>query len=120
MQFQEEAAWVLLRYGSGQITFLTALRELNVASKATGETAAEQQMRDADAAETRAEWVARVVRDAQEPITRGEVIEELRRRGDEPSEQVVSNTLGKLVRAGSLSRLHDGQGYQFNNNGCEE
>lgn len=54
--------------------------------------------------QSRAERIVEIAQHAQEPLTRGEFVTALRDGGDEPSEQVVQNALGKLVKCGRLVR----------------
>lgn len=59
---------------------------------------------------TRADRIAAIVRNADTPLARGEIIERLRNSGDDAGEQVVQNALGKLTKDGTVER-RDGEGY---------
>jgi len=59
---------------------------------------------------TRGERIAAIVRNADSPLVRGEIIERLRDAGDDANEQVVTNALVKLMRDGAVQR-RDGEGY---------
>jgi len=59
---------------------------------------------------TRADRIAAIVRNADAPLARAEIIDRLRNSGDDATEQVVQNALGKLMRDGAVER-RDGEGY---------
>lgn len=82
-----------------------------IAAMLSGGSSSEAAAADADSSDgavtelprqSRAERIVQIAQDADEPLTRGEILTALREDGDEPSEQVVSNALGRLVKRGTL------------------
>ena len=54
---------------------------------------------------SRSDRIVQILQHADEPLSRGEVLTRLRDEGDESAnEQMVSNALGKLVKAGTVER----------------